>query len=85
VKDERPYKPIACDYVDYIEHLATLRQKSVLVYRTGEEVLTRKDERIKTWENRAGVEYMIMRSGLEIRLDDIISINGKSPDGTCDL
>ena len=85
MKDERPYKPIACDYVDYIEHLATLRQKSDLVYRTGDEVLTQKDEWIKTWENRAGIEYMITKSGLEIRLDDIISINGKSPDGTCEL
>ena len=85
MQTDRPYKPIACDYVDYIEHLATLRQQSDIVYRAGEEELTSKDERIKTWETRAGVEYLITRNGLEIRLDDIISINGKAPDGACEI
>ena len=45
MQTDRPYKPIACDYVDYIEHLATLRQQSDIVYRAGEEELTSKDER----------------------------------------
>ncbi len=82
---DRPYKPIACDYVDYIEHLATFRHQSEIVYRAGEAVLTSKDEWIKTWETRSSVEYLITKSGLEIRLDDIISINGKSPERACDI
>ena len=81
LKDSRPYTPISCDYVDYIEHLATLRRAVDIEYRLDGQPQIQKDDRIKTWENESGVEYLISRSGLKIRMDDIIAINGKAPGG----
>lgn len=82
--DTRPYKPISCDYVDYIEHLATLRQSVDIEYKQEGEIVIQKDDIIKTWENEGGVEYLYSRGGLKIRMDDIVAIGGKAlGDNSC--
>ena len=76
----RPYSPISCDYVDYIEHLATLRQVVDIEYMHDGQPAIGREDIIKTWENESGVEYLYSRKGLKIRMDDIIAIGGKALD-----
>ena len=81
-KINKKYKPIDCGYVDVIEHFATLRKPVKVAYLiNGEEVqLT---EVIKTWENTGVEEYMILKNGLRIRMDYIVSIEGQVSPGHC--
>ena len=82
---ESPYKPVNCDFVDWIEHLAALRKPVTIVYIDNLKVRFDKDVRIKTWENRGeSGEFLILADNKgEIRLDYIGSINGKGPGDVC--
>ena len=74
------YTPISCELYDELE-LAALRKTAVtLALADGvidhviiKNLETRKDDG----------EYMITESGLEIRLDEIISFNGKPFEEKC--
>ena len=77
------YKPISCDYVDYIEILAMRRTAVNIIYLDqGKEQLL-DDDRIVTWETKSKEEFLITKSGLRIRLDFIVSINGQKPGDQC--
>ena len=71
----KTYKPIACELVDHIEHIATLKTKVTIVFLRDEEEVKLNECRIKSWENRAGVEWLILEDNLQIRLDELIRIN----------
>lgn len=79
------YKPISCDYVDYIEHLATLKQEVVLQYSDDGKLKVKSKDKITTWKNEAGIEYLFTESGLKIRLDHLVSINGLGPGDDCKI
>jgi len=79
------YKPISCDYVDYIEHLATLKKEVSIKYLEALETLDKKEDVLITWKNESGIEYLYTKSGLKIRLDHIVAINGKKPGDDCSL
>lgn len=80
----KDYVPIDCGFVDVIEHYATLRKEVLIVYLLdGTQVqLTAV---IKTWENTGKAEYMILKNGLRIRLDYIVSIGEHSSPGHCEV
>ncbi len=83
--DKNSYIPIACDYVDYIEILAIRRTPVTIAYlERGEEILV-EDDRIITWETKSKEEFLITKSGLKIRMDFIISINGQKPGDQCSI
>lgn len=75
--DHTGYRPIACDYVDLVEHYATLRKEIEIVYKNkvGEEVV--QHDVVLTWENDGQAEYLITLQGTRIRLDHIVSLDGK--------
>ncbi|HAA16929.1 MAG TPA: hypothetical protein DCE41_36535 [Cytophagales bacterium] len=74
-----PYIPINCSYYDELEAFATLRQEVSIVYRTqgGEEQAEIRGV-IQTFEIRDKVEYLKLRSGQAIRLDWLITVEGKT-------
>lgn len=74
----KPYKPISCDYVDYIEHLATLKEKVTVVYRDGKNGIVLEEEQLITWKNEGNGEYLYTTTA-KIRLDKLVTINDKSP------
>jgi hypothetical protein len=39
------------------------------------------EDRIRTFVAREGVEYLLTEGGLEIRLDDLLSLDGVAPEG----
>lgn len=79
----RSYTPINCSFYDELEALATLRQKALIKY-SEDTVQTKETEgKIKDFFIRDGAEYLLLDTGLEIRLDYIISVNGKVMGNYC--
>jgi Rho-binding antiterminator len=86
VKDimaERSYTPISCSFYDELEALATLRQPAVIRYAGEQGKTVEAQGRIKDFFIRDRAEYLLLDSGLEIRLDDITSVNGKIMGNYC--
>lgn len=75
--DNGDYQPISCDYVDIIEHLATIRKEVEVKYldESGDSVI--QNDILVTWENDGKAEFLITKTGSRIRLDHIISLDGK--------
>ncbi len=69
--------PISCSYYDELEALATLRKECEIVYtdESGKQISIKGI--IKTFFIRDKVECMQLESGEEIRLDKLISVDGK--------
>ena len=76
------YIPINCSYYDELEAAATQAKIVKLVYRdkSGEKQL---DTRIVNLYTKNKEEFMVLENGLEIRLDHLLSIDGKTPPMSC--
>lgn len=71
------YTPIDCNYYDRLEAWATRRQEVSIAYRNatdGCEQLIK--SKITDLQTKAGVEYMHLATGLVLRLDQLISVEG---------
>ncbi|WP_143473748.1 hypothetical protein [Flavilitoribacter nigricans] len=79
----RSYVPISCSFYDELEALATLRKPAVIKYNETDAVTKTAEGKIKDFFIREGAEYLLMDTGLEIRLDYIISVNGKIMGNYC--
>jgi len=80
---EKEYTPISCDYVDYIEHLATLNEVVSIKYLVGQLTKTANEDQLLTWKNEGGEEFLYTKNGLKIRFDQIVSINNKASKHSC--
>ena len=78
----KPYTPINCSQYDFLESLATLKKVCLIQYMVADEILVVEDK-IKTLITKNKEEFLILEKGSEIRLDNIISINGKNFNGIC--
>lgn len=72
----REYQPIDCGLHDRLEDVAIRHASSRLRYRDANGSEIESDEVIDDVFARDGVEYVRTRSGLEIRLDDIVALDG---------
>ena len=72
MQDTKPYIPIDCSYYDRLEAWATLRENVTIKLNEKPELLTGV---IKDLYVRDKVEYLLLNSGKEIRLDQIASVN----------
>ena len=72
----RPYEPIACSIHDRLEAAATRREVVAIEYNDADGDVERVDDVIADIVVRAGAEYLRLRRGTEIRLDDLLSVNG---------
>lgn len=77
------YIPISCSFYDELEALATLRKLATIKYAEGESPSKTAEGKIKDFFIREGAEYLLLDTGLEIRLDHIISVNGKVMGNYC--
>lgn len=82
-KNKMRYQPISCSYHDELEAIATLRKEVLIQYKDQEGHVRELTARIRTFQTRAGEEFMILNCGHEIRLDRIISVDGKLLSGYC--
>jgi Rho-binding antiterminator len=71
------YEPIDCGDHDRLESLATLRQIARISYRTEDGGTREVEDLIEDLYARDGVEYLRMADGTELRLDALVSVDGK--------
>ncbi len=73
-----PYKPISCSFHDGLESIAVLRKVVKIIFM--DEAGNRQEitSQIVDFKNHDGAEFMVLRDGQIIRLDKIISVDGKS-------
>lgn len=70
---ENKYKPIACHFYDELESLAVKRTKLHIIYSEDNEQKEIEDL-IVDFKTQNKEEFMILSSGLQIRLDKIVSV-----------
>ena len=76
------YTPIDCSFYDYLEENVTMGRISVIEYL--EEGSARiLETRILDLKSENHVEYMVLENGLKIRLDHILTFNGKPVPKSC--
>ena len=74
--NKQTYKPICCVFYDYIEEAATLKKASTIEYLEDNSVV-QVESKIQTLVIKNKVEYMVLENGHSIRLDYLLSFNGK--------
>jgi Rho-binding antiterminator len=79
----RSYIPINCSFYDELEALATLRKLATIHYADEKGKTLEVSGKIKDFFIREQVEYLILDSGFELRLDYITSVNGKIMGNYC--
>ena len=76
------YKPVSCDFYDELEALATLKKSCDIIFMNdGGKSQIR--ARIADLYTREKVEYLKTASGLEIRLDKLLQVDGKIASNYC--
>ena len=77
MSDRQPYIPINCSFYDYLEEAATLGKWSIIEYISQGFVVTI-EAKIHTLFVKNKVEFMELENGQSIRLDNLISFDGKT-------
>jgi transcriptional antiterminator Rof (Rho-off) len=83
MKRPETYIPVSCDFIDQVEIQATQGSEIELVYLDETEQVVTVHTRLKTWETKDKVEYLITDDQLRIRLDRVKSINDFINEGGC--
>ena len=76
--DKKKYIPISCSYYDELEAWATLKTNCLIVYRDNEGMTLQTEGLIKNLFTSNKEEFMHLDYGLQLRLDQLININGKA-------
>ena len=71
------YNPISCEFFDQLNVAMQRKIPSTIVYLKDEEKKEIKKEIVLTMEVVDGIEYMILKSKEKIRLDTVLTFNGK--------
>ncbi|MEZ4963209.1 MAG: Rho-binding antiterminator [Saprospiraceae bacterium] len=71
-----PYQPISCDFHSELELLALRRTTVEIRYRNGEGVETIEHAPLLDLYTRNREEFLLLPNNREIRLDQLISVNG---------
>ena len=72
---QRKYVPLDCLLHDELESFATLRTRVTVEYRSATDAVHKIEDVIVDIFNRSGVEFLKLATGVEIRLDDLVSVN----------
>jgi Rho-binding antiterminator len=73
-----PYRLIACSFHDELEALATLRQPCQIVYQDGDGATQNVESRIVDVYARGGADFIKLQTGVIIRADHLVSVDGKA-------
>ena len=71
------YVPISCSYYDELEAWATLKTNCTIIYQPPGEEQQVTQGVITNLYTREKIEYLELDKGMTIRLDQLISVNGK--------
>jgi transcriptional antiterminator Rof (Rho-off) len=70
------YRPIDCSLHDRIEDLATTGTRVAIVFEDEHGQARQTNDAIRDWFVRDGAEFLQTMSGVEIRLDRLVSVGG---------
>ncbi|MCY7409779.1 MAG: hypothetical protein LH473_05865 [Chitinophagales bacterium] len=73
----KKYIPISCNYYDELEALATLKKTCIIIFKDEAEREISISGVIKTFFIKDKTEFLQLGSGEGIRLDRLISVDGK--------
>jgi len=68
------YRPVSCSFIDYVEHYATLRMEVSVCYTDAAGTKVCITTQIRTWILEDGVEYLVLATGLRVRMDHVVSV-----------
>ncbi len=74
------YKPVNCDFYDELEALATQKKNCAIRFKGDNEGISSIQAKIADLYTHEHIEYMKTDSGLEIRLDKLVEVDGKKPE-----
>lgn len=81
----KAYVPIDCNYYDELEALATKREFIEIKYRNEQGAIASTQSVIVDFFIENKVEFLRLKNGQSIRLDLLVSVDGRYPPngGTC--
>lgn len=71
------YNPISCEFFDQLNVAMQRKIPSTVVYLKDEDTKETAKGIVKTMEVIDGIEYLILDSKEKIRLDSVLTFNGK--------
>lgn len=71
------YNPISCEFFDQLNVAMQRKIPSTIVYLKDEEQKETLKGIVKTMEVIDGIEFMVLDSNVKIRLDTVLTFNGK--------
>ncbi len=77
------YQPINCHFYDELELLAVRQKNCLIQYQNDAEKIVEKMDIIMDFRIIEQAEFMILKSGDKIRLDKLVSVDGKVLKGFC--
>ncbi len=75
----RKYEPINCEFHDVLESLATKQQRTEVVFLDANGTVQQRATELRDVFARDGAEYLALASGETVRLDALVSVDGKKP------
>lgn len=82
MNNKEQYTPVNCDFYDELEALATRHKPCEIIFiNNGSRSVIRAT--IADLVTKDKVEYLITDSGLEIRLDQLVQVDGKLASNYC--
>lgn len=82
MKNERKYIPINCGFYDELE-AAAVKKKNVSIIYIAEDKTAETMGMIENIYSKNNIEFLLLSSGIKIRLDDIVSLDGKRLSNYC--
>lgn len=82
IQEEKKYQSIGCSYYDQLEAYATERTQCEIVYKDST-VEKNAHGVIVDLYAKDGAEYLKLNDGTVIRLDHLVSVNGKQLQYVC--
>ena len=81
--DPSRYHPIACDFHDLLEALATTRTPARIRFLDAEGTVRQRTATLTDVCAREGAEYCSMSTGETVRLDRLVAVDGTRRPGSC--
>ena len=76
---QAPYRPVSCDVHDVLEATAIRRTRATIGFVDSDDAPTQVSARVVDIVTRSDREYVVLESGVEIRLDRVRSVDGVRP------
>jgi hypothetical protein len=78
-----PYQPTDRDFYEELELLVSLKRSVHITYKAPNGAVSAVNDKVYRLYTKEDAEYLELESGLAIRLDHLINVNGKRPSNFC--